>query len=102
MSLSEARRQIDKALAYADMADHASTDREESLFVSHILAHGFSALVEAIAENKPYDGTLNSIRVPFPTLRGIILDAEKAGSEDIGLEDLIVTLRARVKNSDID
>ena len=94
MSISEARRQIEKA------HEEASGSIEYALH--RTLAHGFSAIVEAIASNKPYDGTLNEIRVPFPVLRGIILDAQKAGLEDIGLEDLILAVRARVKNSDLD
>lgn len=89
MSISEARRQLNLA--------------EGSATIESVLLHGFSAIVEAISENKPYDaGSLNSIRVSFTDLRAIILDAQRAGLEDMGLEDLLRTIQAQRKKSTLD
>jgi len=107
MSLSEARRQIAAAEALADIYGWNNTQSipvgEQQLGqVMRLMAHGFSALVEAIAENKPYDGSLEAIKIPNTLLRSIILDAERAGVEEMGLETLILTIRGRLRNSALD
>lgn len=104
MSISEARRQIDKALQEAntpgwndvDFADRIGTQR------NLVIAHGFSAIVEALAESKPYDGSLDAIRIPVAVVRKVYLDAAKSGEDEIGLEDLLLRLRSEYRSFGVD
>lgn len=96
MSISEARRQIEIAIDSV-----TEVDIEQRAF-ANIVAHGFTAIVEVLASNAPYDGDLNAIRVPNTLLRQISIDMVKSDTEDIGLEDLIVAIRARLRSSDLD
>jgi hypothetical protein len=90
MSISEARRQ---AKLLEDLADEYRGNGS-----IRALSHAVNAIVEALAENKPYDGTLNNIRVPVPILRQLTVELVQQELDDVGLEDLIVSIRARIRH----
>lgn len=105
MSISEARRQIDHAFSATDIVGSALTADENSILMqrlTEVIAHSASAIVEALADSKPYDGDLNSLRVPVTILRQISVEATKHDMEDIGMEDLLVAIRARIKHLGLD
>lgn len=79
------------------LAEEASRDD-----FAHIAIHLGHALVEAIAENRPYDGTLNAIQVPVQLLRQITVELVQMGVEEVGLEALLLTIKGRMYGSDLD
>jgi hypothetical protein len=94
MSISEARRQM---LLLEKLAEeYKGNGTIQAMYLAT------NALVETIAENKPYDGSLNTIRVPTAVLFQLTFDLKQNDLEDIGLEDLLVTLRARLRKSPVD
>lgn len=97
MSISEARRQINLAEELCSIAEE-TLGKEQGTFYS-VITHVGNALVEAIAENRPYDGSLNNIRVPVSILRQLTVELVQNNIDDIGLEDLAVSLRARIRKT---
>jgi hypothetical protein len=94
MSISEARRQV---LILHQISHNEEVYNPEQM-LTRMVPHAVEAIVEAIAENRPYDGTLNSIKIPTVILRQILVDANKVGAEEIGLEDLLTSMKARLRN----
>jgi hypothetical protein len=94
MSISEARRQI---LLLEKLAGEYKGDGTiQAMYLAT------NAVVEALASSKPYDGDLNSIQIPVSDLFQIVFELKQLGEETVGLESLLLSLRARYRKSGMD